>query len=244
MKFFIDTADLNEIREANKLGVLDGVTTNPSLVSKVEGKFEDIIRSICEEVDGPVSAEVVSLDAEGMIKEAREVAKIHKNVVVKIPITTEGLKAVKKLEAEGIRVNVTLIFSPMQALLAAKAGASFVSPFVGRLDDISTVGMQLVNDIVTIYQNYGLKTEVIVASIRNPIHVAEAALMGAHIATIPLKVISQLANHPLTDIGIDKFLADWFEEALRAYVQTQVSCDCLLILFFFVSTSTSKREEG
>lgn len=209
MKFFIDTADLKEIREANKLGILDGVTTNPSLISKVAGKFEDIIRSICEEVNGPVSAEVVSLEADGMIAEGKKVAKIHKNVVVKIPITTEGLKAIKVLEAEGIRVNTTLIFSPTQALLAAKAGASFVSPFVGRLDDVSTTGMQLVHDILTIYNNYNIKTEVIVASIRNPIHVVEAALMGADIATIPFKVIFQLAQHPLTDIGINKFLADW-----------------------------------
>ncbi len=209
MKFFIDTADIEEIREANRLGVLDGVTTNPSLVSKVPGKFEDIIKAICEEVDGPVSAEVVSLDADGMIKEGRELAKIHKNVVIKIPIVKEGLKAVKQLESEGIRVNVTLVFSPTQALLAAKAGASFVSPFIGRLDDISSTGMQLVNEIVTIFNNYEIKTEVIVASIRNPMHVVEAALMGAHIATIPFKVIDQLTKHPLTDNGIESFLADW-----------------------------------
>lgn len=209
MKFFIDTANLEEIKEAAKLGILDGVTTNPSLVSKVQGKFEDIIFSICEAVDGPVSAEVVSLQAEGMIKEARELAKIHKNVVIKIPITTEGLKAIKQLESEGIHVNVTLIFSPTQALLAAKAGASFVSPFVGRIDDISGTGMQLVHDIVSIYNNYDFKTEVIVASIRSPMHVVEAAQIGAHIATIPFKVIEQLVKHPLTDIGIDKFLADW-----------------------------------
>jgi len=209
MKFFIDTANLDEIKEAAKLGILDGVTTNPSLVSKVPGKFEDIILSICEAVNGPVSAEVVSLDAEGMIKEGRKLAKIHKNIVIKIPITTEGLKAIKQLESEGIRVNVTLIFSSTQALLAAKAGASFVSPFVGRIDDISQTGMQLVHDIVAIYNNYDFKTEVIVASIRNPMHVVESALIGAHIATIPFKVIEQLAKHPLTDIGIEKFLADW-----------------------------------
>lgn len=209
MKFFIDTANIDEIKEANRLGVLDGVTTNPSLISKVQGKFEDIILAICEEVDGPVSAEVVSLDAEGMIKEARELAKIHKNVVIKIPIIKEGLKAIKQLESEGIRVNTTLVFSTTQALLAAKAGASFVSPFVGRLDDISSTGMQLVQDIVTIFDNYDFKTEVIVASVRSPMHVIDAALMGAHIATIPLKVIEQLLKHPLTDIGIDKFLADW-----------------------------------
>lgn len=209
MKFFIDTANIEEIKQAAELGVLDGVTTNPSLVSKVPGKFEDILRSICEVVNGPVSAEVVSLDAEGMIREGRELAKIHKNTVVKIPITTEGLKAIKKLESEGIRVNVTLIFSATQAILAAKAGASFVSPFVGRIDDISGEGMQLVHDIVTIYDNYGFKTEVIVASIRNPMHVVTAALMGAHIATIPFKVIEQLVKHPLTDVGIERFLADW-----------------------------------
>ena len=209
MKFFIDTADINEIKEANKLGVLDGVTTNPSLISKVQGKFEDVILEICEEVDGPVSAEVVSLDAEGMISEGRKLAKIHKNIVIKIPIVTEGLKAIKQLESEGIRVNTTLIFSPTQALLAAKAGASFVSPFVGRLDDISTTGMQLVHDIVTIFNNYQIDTEVIVASIRNPMHVVDAALMGAHIATIPFKVVESLVKHPLTNAGIDKFLADW-----------------------------------
>lgn len=209
MKFFIDTADIHEIKQAAALGVLDGVTTNPSLVSKVPGKFEDILRSICEVVDGPVSAEVVSLDAEGMIREGRELAKIHNNIVVKIPITREGLRAIKQLESEGIRVNVTLIFSATQALLAAKAGASFVSPFVGRIDDISTEGMQLVHDIVTIFDNYDFKTEVIVASIRNPMHVVTAALMGAHIATIPFKVIEQLVKHPLTDIGIERFLADW-----------------------------------
>ncbi|MBC8183112.1 fructose-6-phosphate aldolase [candidate division KSB1 bacterium] len=209
MKFFIDTADINEIKEANKLGVLDGVTTNPSLISKVQGKFEDVVLKICQEVDGPVSAEVVSLDAEGMIREGRELAKIHKNIVIKIPIVTEGLKAIKQLESEGIRVNTTLVFSSTQALLAAKAGASFVSPFVGRLDDISTTGMQLIHDIVTIFDNYQIETEVIVASIRNPMHVVEAALMGAHIATIPFKVIESLVKHPLTNAGIDKFLADW-----------------------------------
>lgn len=215
MKFFIDTANIEEIREANRLGILDGVTTNPTLVSRVEGKFEDIIREICEEVDGPVSAEVVSLESKGMIEEARELAKIHENIVVKIPLTTEGLKATKELELEGIRVNNTLVFSPTQALLSAKAGASYVSPFVGRLDDISTPGMQLVHDIVTIYNNYEFDTEIIVASIRNPIHVVEAALMGAHIATIPFKVISQLVKHPLTDNGIEKFLADWEKVKIR-----------------------------
>ena len=209
MKFFIDTANLEEIKEAAQLGVLDGVTTNPTLISRVEGKFEEILRSICEVVDGPVSAEVVSLEAEGMIREGRELAKIHKNIVIKIPITKEGLKAIKQLESEGIRVNVTLIFSPTQAILAAKAGASFVSPFVGRIDDISSEGMQLVHEIITIYNNYGFKTEVIVASIRNPMHVVTAALIGAHIATIPFKVIEQLVKHPLTDVGIERFLTDW-----------------------------------
>jgi len=209
MKFFIDTANIEDIKEAAKLGILDGVTTNPTLVSKVNGKFEDILRSICEVVEGPVSAEVISLDAEGMIREARELAKIHKNIVIKIPITKDGLKAIKQLESEGIRVNVTLIFSPTQAILAAKAGASFVSPFIGRIDDISSGGMQLVHEIITIYNNYNIKTEVIVASIRNPMHVVEAAMIGAHIATIPFKVIEQLVKHPLTDVGIDRFLADW-----------------------------------
>ncbi|MFZ5519351.1 MAG: fructose-6-phosphate aldolase [Candidatus Zhuqueibacterota bacterium] len=209
MKFFIDTANLDEIKEAAKLGVLDGVTTNPSLVAKVQGKFEDILLAICKTVNGPVSAEVISLDAEGMIREGRELVKIHKNIVIKIPITTEGLKAIKQLESEGISVNVTLIFSPTQALLAAKAGASFVSPFVGRIDDISQTGMQLVHDIVAIFNNYNFKTEVIVASVRSPMHVVEAALIGAHIATIPFKVIEQLVKHPLTDIGIKSFMADW-----------------------------------
>ncbi|MBN2013049.1 fructose-6-phosphate aldolase [candidate division KSB1 bacterium] len=209
MQFFIDTANLDEIREAAKMGVLDGVTTNPSLISKVDGKFEDIIRQICEIVDGPVSAEVISLDYDGMVKEGRQNAKIHKNVVVKIPMTLEGIKAVKTLESEGIRTNVTLIFSSTQALMAAKAGASYVSPFVGRLDDISSSGMELVHEIVTIYENYGYSTEVIVASVRSPMHVVDAALAGAHIATIPFKVIAQLVKHPLTDNGIKQFLADW-----------------------------------
>lgn len=209
MKFFIDTADIKEIKEAAQLGVLDGVTTNPTLLSRVDGKFEDIIRSICEIVDGPVSAEVVSLHFEGMITEARQVSRIHKNVVVKIPMTYDGIKAAKQLESEGIRTNVTLVFSASQAILAAKANASFVSPFVGRIDDISHFGMDLVHDIVTIYENYGFTTEVIVASIRHPLHVVEAALAGAHIATIPFKVINQLVKHPLTDVGIKRFSDDW-----------------------------------
>lgn len=209
MKFFIDTADINEIKEANSLGMVDGVTTNPSLIAKTGRKFQDVIQDICKEVDGPISLEVIGLDAPTMLKEARELAKINKNVVVKIPITPEGLKATKQLAAEGIHVNMTLIFSPSQALLAAKAGARYVSPFVGRLDDISHVGMDIVSDIMDIYDNYSFETEVIVASIRNPLHVVEAALIGAHIATIPFPVIKQLAKHPLTDLGIEKFLDDW-----------------------------------
>ena len=213
MKFFIDTANVDEIREATDLGVLDGVTTNPSLLSKEIQRTGDdpknILKMICQIVQGPVSAEVLALDSDGMVKEARALAKLDDHIVVKIPIIKDGLKAVKKLSAEGIRTNVTLTFSPMQALLAAKAGATYVSPFVGRLDDISHVGMDLVGDIVTIYENYVFETEVIVASIRNPLHVVEAAMMGAHIATIPFKVIEQLLKHPLTDIGIERFAADW-----------------------------------
>ncbi|MEJ2696899.1 MAG: fructose-6-phosphate aldolase [Candidatus Sulfobium sp.] len=209
MKFFIDTANVEEIRKANELGVLDGVTTNPSLIAK-EGKDPvALLRTICGVVDGPVSAEVVGLTADGMVKEARSLAKINKNIVVKIPMIEEGLKAVKKLSALGIRTNVTLVFSSPQALLAAKAGASFVSPFVGRLDDISHVGMGLVSEIVEIYENYLFETEIIVASIRNPLHVVEAARMGAHVATIPYAVIRQLVRHPLTDAGLEKFLKDW-----------------------------------
>jgi len=209
MKFFIDTANIEEIRQANALGILDGVTTNPSLVAKESRSFEEILKDICEEVDGPVSAEVVSLDAEGMLAEGRKLAAIHDNIVIKVPIITEGLKAVKQFAAEGIKTNVTLIFSSTQALMAAKAGATFVSPFVGRLDDISLQGMDLVNEIVTIYDNYGYQTEIIVASIRSPMHVVDAALAGADIATIPFKVIDQLVKHPLTDSGMEKFLADW-----------------------------------
>jgi transaldolase len=209
MKFFIDTANLEEIAKANELGLLDGVTTNPSLVSKENRKFEDLIKEICKIVDGPVSAEVISIKAEGMVKEARQLANLADNIVVKIPMITEGIKATKILAKENIRTNVTLVFSPLQALMAAKAGASFVSPFIGRLDDISTVGMGIVEDIVTIYENYGYETEVIVASIRNPVHVLDAALIGAHIATIPFRVLIQLTEHPLTKIGLDRFLADW-----------------------------------
>jgi transaldolase len=209
MKFFIDTANIEEIKKGVAIGMVDGVTTNPSLVAKEQRPFEEILTDICKLVDGPISAEVVSLDAEGMVAEARELAKIHDNIVVKIPMIEEGLKAVKILTQEGIRTNVTLIFSSTQALLAAKAGATYVSPFVGRFDDISQPGMELVGDIMTIYRNYGYATEVIVASIRNPMHVVESVLMGADIATIPYKVIAQLAKHPLTDIGMEKFLADW-----------------------------------
>ncbi|MFP7753915.1 fructose-6-phosphate aldolase [Thermodesulfobacteriota bacterium B35] len=209
MKFFIDTANIDEIKKGLEIGMVDGVTTNPSLVAKEQRPFIDILNDICAIVDGPVSAEVVSLDADGMVTEARELAKISDNIVIKVPMIEEGLKAVKRLTAEDIKTNVTLIFSSTQALLAAKAGATYVSPFVGRLDDISSNGMDLIGDIMTIFANYGFDTEVIVASVRNPMHVVESALMGAHIATIPYKVIAQLARHPLTDIGMEKFLADW-----------------------------------
>ncbi|WP_333654894.1 fructose-6-phosphate aldolase [Dissulfurispira sp.] len=209
MKFFIDTANVEEIKKAWELGVIDGVTTNPSLISKEKREPIGLLKEICSIVDGPISAETVSLKADEMVKEAEELAKIHENIVVKIPMTEDGLRAVKRLSAEGIKTNVTLIFSASQALLAAKAGATYVSPFVGRLDDISHIGMDLVADIQDIYENYFFDTEVIVASIRNPLHVVEAAKMGADIATIPYSVISQLARHPLTDIGIEKFLKDW-----------------------------------
>ncbi len=209
MKFFIDTANVEEIKQGLEMGMVDGVTTNPSLVAKESRPFHEILKEICELVDGPVSAEVVSLEAEGMMKEARELASMSDNIVVKVPMIVEGLKVVKQLTAEGIKTNVTLVFSTAQALLAAKAGATFVSPFVGRLDDISFQGMDLIGDIMTVYRNYGYQSEVIVASVRSPMHIMDAALMGADIATIPLKVISQLAKHPLTDIGMKQFLADW-----------------------------------
>ncbi|MBI5097919.1 MAG: fructose-6-phosphate aldolase [Nitrospirae bacterium] len=209
MKFFIDTANTKEIKEAWELGVIDGVTTNPSLISKEKKEPIKLLKEICEIVDGPVSAEVVSLDAEGMVKEAKRLARIHKNIVIKVPMTKDGLKATKVLSKLKIKTNVTLIFSPNQALLAAKAGATFVSPFVGRLDDITHYGMELVGQILEIYDNYAFETEVIVASIRNPLHVLDAARMGAHVATIPFSVIDQLSKHPLTDIGIEKFLKDW-----------------------------------
>lgn len=209
MKFFIDTADVGEIRKAHALGVLDGVTTNPSLVAKTGRRFREVLEEICSIVHGPVSAEVVSVEAEKMIAEGRQLAKIHDNIVVKVPMTADGLAATKALSGEGIRVNVTLIFSPAQGLLAAKAGASYASPFIGRLDDVGHDGMQLISDLVQIYENYDFGTEVLAASCRHPVHVVEAARLGAHVATIPFSVIDQLVKHPLTDIGLKKFLADW-----------------------------------
>lgn len=213
MKFFIDTANVDEIREAASLGIVDGVTTNPSLLSKeIQRTGEDpntILKTICEIVQGPVNGEVLALDYEGMVKEGRKLAKLDNHIVIKIPTTKEGLKAVKTLSSEGIPTNVTLCFSATQALMIAKAGASYVSPFVGRLDDINHIGMDLVGDIAAIYENYGYETEIIVASVRNPLHVVDAALIGADIATIPFKVIEQLLKHPLTDIGIERFAADW-----------------------------------
>lgn len=208
MQIFIDSADVREIREAAAMGVIDGCTTNPSLVAKVGRKLEEVIPEICTIVDGPVSAEVISTDAEGMIKEGRELAKIHKNVVVKIPLIADGLKAVRVFSAEGIKTNVTLCFSPMQALLAAKAGATYISPFVGRLDDIQSDGMELIEQIVTIYENYGFDTQVLVASVRSPMHLVQSALIGAHCATVPFNVIGQLLKHPLTEKGLEQFLAD------------------------------------
>ena len=209
MKFFIDSADVKEIREAHDLGLVDGVTTNPSLIAKSGRKFKDVIKEIVSIVNGPISAEVISLDAPGMIKEGKELAKIHKNIVVKLPMTPEGLKATYALTALKIKTNVTLIFTSMQALLAAKAGATYVSPFVGRLDDISQDGMGIIEEIRTIFDNYGYTSEIIVASVRNPIHVLNSALIGADVATIPYSVMIQLSKHPLTDAGIKKFLEDW-----------------------------------
>lgn len=209
MKFFIDTANTDEIRQANAMGLVDGVTTNPSLVAKTGRPFQEVIEEICSIVDGPISAEATATDTEGLVSQARDLAKIHKNIVVKIPLTLEGLAAVRTLSSEGIKTNVTLCFSASQALLAAKAGATYISPFVGRLDDVSTVGMEMVEQIMDIYANYGFETEVIVASVRHPVHVLEAALIGADIATIPYKVLMQLVKHPLTDVGIERFLADW-----------------------------------
>lgn len=209
MKFFIDTANIFEIKQAVEMGMVDGVTTNPSLIAKEGRKFEDILKDICKMVDGPVSAEVISLDVKGMVAEGKKLAKLSDNIVIKVPMTIDGLKAVKQFAAVGIRTNVTLVFSASQALLAAKAGAAFISPFVGRLDDVSENGMDLISNIMTILDNYGFASEVIVASIRHPMHVVESALIGADIATIPFKVIEQLAKHPLTDIGMEKFLSDW-----------------------------------
>ena len=209
MKFFIDTAKIEEIKEAAALGILDGVTTNPSLVSKEGKDFRKLLDEILKIVDGPVSAEVISTDYDGIVKEANELSSIHKNIVVKVPLIKEGLKAVKTLTEKGINTNVTLCFSPSQALMAAKAGATYVSPFVGRLDDISTSGMDLISQIVQIYKNYDYTTQVLVASIRHPLHLVEASLIGADVCTMPFNVIDKLFNHPLTDIGLEKFLSDW-----------------------------------
>ncbi len=209
MKFFIDTANVDEIRAANDLGVVAGVTTNPSLIAREGRVFEEVVKEITSIVDGPISAEVISLNYEGMVKEGRELAKIHKNIVIKVPITEDGLKAVKIFTAEGIKTNVTLIFSAPQALMAARAGATYVSPFLGRLDDVGAVGMDLVSDIAVIFDIHGIETEIIAASIRNPIHVLDAAKAGSHIATIPYSVMKQLLKHPLTDSGIERFLKDW-----------------------------------
>ena len=209
MKLYLDTANVKEIQEGAKLGLVDGVTTNPSLVAKEGRSFKDMLLEICKMVDGPISAEVVAIESEAMIKEGRDLAKVHKNIVVKVPLIPEGLRATKQLAAEGIRVNVTLCFSPTQALLAAKAGAWCVSPFIGRLDDVSSDGMALIRQIVTIYKNYDFKTQVLVASVRHPQHVVEAALAGGHICTMPYTVFQQLVKRPLTDLGLKKFLADW-----------------------------------
>lgn len=209
MKLFVDTANIDEIKDAWEMGILDGVTTNPSLVAKTGRKFEEVIREICDIVDGPISAETVTLEHKSIFQECLKLSKINKNIVCKIPLIPEGLKAVKMCATEGIKVNVTLCFSPNQALLAAKAGATYISPFVGRLDDITHIGMDLIEQIVTIYKNYDFATQVLVASVRHPLHVLEAARMGAHVCTMPYKVLKQLSQHPLTDIGLKKFLADW-----------------------------------
>lgn len=209
MKFFLDTANIEEIRNAAEYGLIDGVTTNPSLVSKEGRDFKEILLEIAGIVDGPISAEVVSTDAAGILREAHDLAKIHRNIVIKIPMIKEGMKALKQLSKDGIKTNVTLVFSANQALVAAKLGATYVSPFVGRFDDISEVGMDLIGDLVQIFANYRFPTQILVASIRNPLHVREAALMGAHVATMPFKVLEQLLKHPLTDIGLDRFLKDW-----------------------------------
>jgi len=209
MKLFIDSANITEIRDAASMGLVDGVTTNPSLVAKEQRPFKELIKEICSIVDGPISAEVTAVEADAMLKEGRELAKIHQNVVVKVPLIPEGLKAVRRFATEGIKTNVTLCFSPNQALLAAKAGAAFISPFIGRLDDISETGMDLIEKIVTIYRNYEFSTQVLVASVRNPVHIIDAAMIGADVATMPYAVLMQLVKHPLTDIGLKKFLADW-----------------------------------
>jgi transaldolase len=209
MKFFLDTANIDEIRNAAEYGLIDGVTTNPSLVSKEGRSFKDILLEIAQIVDGPISAEVVSTDAAGMLREAYDLAKLHKNIVIKIPMIKEGMKALKQLTMDGIKTNVTLVFSPNQALVAAKLGATYVSPFVGRLDDISHVGMDLIADLVQIFENYKFPTQILVASCRNPLHIREAALLGAHVATMPFTVLEQLLKHPLTDIGLERFLKDW-----------------------------------
>ena len=209
MKFFIDTANIDEIRDAARLGIVDGVTTNPSLVAKEGRKFEAVIAEICTIVDGPISAEVTALDFDGMMTQAHPLAAIHKNVTIKVPLTKEGLRACKALRGEGISVNVTLCFSPSQALLAAKCGATFISPFVGRLDDVSQDGMELIRQIRAIYDNYGFTTQILAASIRHPMHVVDCALAGADVGTMPYKVMTQLYEHPLTDIGLKKFLEDW-----------------------------------
>ncbi len=209
MKFFLDTASVKEIREGVALGVVDGITTNPSLVAKEGRPFREIVEEICRLVDGPINLEVVGTDADTMVAEGRDLAKIHANVVVKVPMIAEGLKALRRLHLEGIKVNVTLCFSANQALLAAKAGATYISPFIGRLDDISHVGMELVREILTIYRNYGYPTQVLAASLRHPLHVVEAAKAGTHVATMPFAVLQQLLKHPLTDIGLERFLSDW-----------------------------------
>lgn len=209
MKFFLDTANIDEIRDAAAYGLIDGVTTNPSLVSKEKRPFKEILLEIADIVDGPISAEVVSTDADGILREAYDLAKLHRNIVIKVPMIKEGMKALKQLSKDGIRTNVTLIFGCNQALIAAKLGATYVSPFVGRFDDVSEVGMNLVADIVRIFANYKFPTEVLVASCRNPLHIREAALLGAHVATMPYKVLEQLLKHPLTDIGLERFLKDW-----------------------------------
>ncbi len=218
MKFFLDTANIEEIRNAAEYGLIDGVTTNPSLVSKEGRDFKEILRDITQIVDGPISAEVLSIDAMGILREAYELAKVHENIVVKVPMIKEGMKALKQLSKDGIRTNITLIFNPNQALIAAKLGATYVSPFVGRLDDISEVGMNLIADIVKIFSNYGFSTQILVASCRNPLHIREAALLGAHVATMPFQVLEQLLKHPLTDIGLERFLKDWEKVHQKARV--------------------------